>query len=189
MSWGVFFFFLKFTFHKCIVFPPGFALCWSLVHWDLWELNPQGLYPHHREQPALHLHRGNKLTELMSVEFSQHPNSQILSKSLSLGYVPLSSVTRQTTAKNVPVTLNYFCTQNKKNESLNAAIAQALLVQIPVTFPFQPGPHAELPSALSSALRTSSSSAVPMRRPYIMKLVTPSWIESCAHTGPVPATF
>lgn len=75
--------------------------------------------------------------------------------------------------KKVLVTLKYFYTQ-KKNESLNAAIDQALLGQIPVTFSPQLGPHVEPPSALSSALRTSSLSAVPMRRPYIIKLVMQS---------------
>lgn len=37
----------------------GAALCWSLVDWHLWELDPQRLRPHYWEQRTLYLHWGN----------------------------------------------------------------------------------------------------------------------------------
>lgn len=53
---------------------------------------------------------------------------------------------------------------------------------------FKHRPHTQPPSAFSFALRTSSSSAVPMGRPSTMVSVTPSSTESFVLTGAVAET-
>lgn len=168
-------------------FHAGFALRWSLVHWNLWELNSQGLYPHHREQRALHLHRGNELTELPSLSLYQ--NRQILLKSLKFVWGSFQVLMKQLQDKTwQKMSLWHWNIFTPKKE-WKSECSQSSGPSWPDTchlFP-QLGPQAEPPSALSSALRTSSSSAVPMRRPCIMKLAMQSWIESCVHTGLRPA--
>lgn len=170
-------------------FHSGFALCWSLVNWNLRELNSQGLYPHHREQRALHLHRGNELTELPSLSLCQNWNCLILSESLKFGWGSFQVVMKQLQDKTWQKMSLWPWNIFKPTKEWKSECSQSSGPSWPDTchlFP-QLGPHAEPPSALSSALRTSSSSAVPMRRPYITKLVMQSWIESCVHTGLRPA--
>lgn len=112
---------------------------------------------------------------LSSCQF-HYPNIQTVnrrSQSLKVGLCSFQIFMKVLEAKSqqkCPCNLDLFL-HKTVTESLNAAIAPALLLQIPVTFPSQPGLHAEPPSALWSALRTSSSSAALRRKPYIMKLV------------------
>lgn len=67
----------------CVI-SSGAALFWTLVNGKLWELDPSGLYTHHWEQRALHLHWGKTAALIYLFLHIGSVGKSYLSKSLHL---------------------------------------------------------------------------------------------------------